>query len=321
MLNVKIVSASVRIGGWAMSQRIPSAISARRLRRSADRSRVPIATRETSTAPSAKQAAFVANGRAMPTANRNAPIGGKSSWFVKRNAPCIRAFAMPRSSRLTRLGINVLLAESANVSAVPRMNRTMSTTAMLTVAGHDHEHEPAEDDRPADVHDHDHPPALEPVRGGTAEDAEQQDRQVLAQERHRDEERVARLRRDEERPGRDDDTVAGVVDERGGQEPAEARPEPGWRDRLGQAGGDESHAGEGTNAPRRATREPRTAIRPRPMPRSRVAYRRPTAVVPSVVIRATVTFWRLGFPCTRTDSKVEPLRISMSPIVLATMKT
>ena len=76
-------------------------------------------TRETSTAPSAKQAAFVANGSAMPTANRNAPIGGASSWFVSRNAPCIRAFAMPRSSRATRPGSSVLLAESAKVSAVP----------------------------------------------------------------------------------------------------------------------------------------------------------------------------------------------------------
>ena len=36
------------------------------------------------TAPSAKQAAFVANGRAIPTANRNAPIGGATSWFVSR---------------------------------------------------------------------------------------------------------------------------------------------------------------------------------------------------------------------------------------------
>ena len=29
----------------------------------------------------------------MPAANRNAPIGGATSWFVSRNAPCIREFA------------------------------------------------------------------------------------------------------------------------------------------------------------------------------------------------------------------------------------
>ena len=170
-------------------------------------------TRETSTAPSAKHAAFVANGRAIPAANRNAPIGGVRSWFVSRNAPCIRALAMPRSSRATRPGSSVLLAESANVSAVPRTNRATSTTAMLTVADDDRRDEHDEDDGATEVDDDDHPASVEPVGGRAAEDAEQQDRQVLAQQRHRDEERVARLRRDEQRTGRERDAVADVVDD------------------------------------------------------------------------------------------------------------
>ena len=61
--------------------------------RAAARPSRSMTTRDTSSAPSTKQMAFVANGRAMPTANRNAPIGGATSWFVSRKAPCIRAFA------------------------------------------------------------------------------------------------------------------------------------------------------------------------------------------------------------------------------------
>ena len=76
--------------------------------------------------------AFAANGIAIPVAKRNAPIGGATSWFVRRKAPCIRALARPSSSRSTRPGRKVLLAESANVSAVPRMNSVTRTTTMLT---------------------------------------------------------------------------------------------------------------------------------------------------------------------------------------------
>ena len=131
-LKVKIVIASVRIGGCSTSQRIPSAISARRPGRSGSTVLALVTTRDTRSAPRTKQAAFVANGRAMPAAKRNAPIGGATSWFVSTKAPCIRALAMPRSSRATRPGSRVLLAESANVSAVPRTNSATSTTRMFT---------------------------------------------------------------------------------------------------------------------------------------------------------------------------------------------
>ena len=93
-----------------------------------------VTTREISTAPSAKQTAFVANGSAIPTANRNAPIGGATAGSRSRTAPCIRALATPRSSRRTRPGSRVLLAESANVSAVPSTNSATRTTAMLTTS-------------------------------------------------------------------------------------------------------------------------------------------------------------------------------------------
>ena len=155
-----------------------------------------------------------------------APIGGATSWFVRRNAPCIRALAMPRSSRATRPGSSVLLAASAKVSAVPSTNRVTSTTAMLTVPVTMVATRTASTTARTEVHDDDDPPTIEAVGGRATQDAEQQHRQVLAQQRHRHEERIARLRRDEQRPGRERDAVAGVVDDRGRQEPAEAPSEP-----------------------------------------------------------------------------------------------
>ena len=68
------------------------------------------------------------------------------------------------------------------------------------------------------------------------EHTEEQGREVSAQDRHRDEERVFRLRRDEQRPGGEHDPVAHVVDERRGQEPAKASAEPRWDDGLGRPG-------------------------------------------------------------------------------------
>jgi hypothetical protein len=68
------------MGGWAISQRTPSTISASRWWRSlgagASSADAVRATRKISTAPSAKHAALTPKGTAMPTANRNAPMGG-----------------------------------------------------------------------------------------------------------------------------------------------------------------------------------------------------------------------------------------------------
>ena len=56
--------------------------------------------RETNTAPSRNATALVANGIAIPMANRNAPIGGPTSWLSVMYAPCIRA--LPIAEVLTR---------------------------------------------------------------------------------------------------------------------------------------------------------------------------------------------------------------------------
>ena len=161
-----------------------------------------------------------------------APRAGSSAG----RRPACRALAMPRSSRATMPGRSVLLAESAKVSAVPRTNRATRTMAMLTVPLTIVATRTTSASGPAEVDHDDHAPPVEAVGRGAAEDAEQQDRQVLAQHRQRDEERVARQRRDEQRAGRDHDAVADVVDDRGRQEPAEAPSEPRRARRLRSVG-------------------------------------------------------------------------------------
>ena len=78
----------------------------------------------------------------------------------------------------------------------------------------DHRREDDEDDRAEEVDPGDDPAPVEAVGDDAGEHAEQQVRQVLAQQRQRDEERVAGLRGDEQRPGGDRDPVADVVDDR-----------------------------------------------------------------------------------------------------------
>ena len=81
--------------------------------------------------------------------------------------------------------------------------------------------------------DHDdHEAPVEAVSGGPTKDAEEQHGEVFAQDRQRDEERVARLGRHQERAGREDDAIADVVDDRGRQEPPEAPTESRRSDGL-----------------------------------------------------------------------------------------
>jgi len=110
----------------------------------------------------------------------------------------------------------------------------------------DHHDERNQHERPAQVDEYDHSPAVEPVCRDPADHAEQEDRQVLAQERHRDKERVAGEGGDEQRTGRDDDPIADPVGDRRRQQPAELSPEPGRSDGLGESGG-QSHRPKNSN--------------------------------------------------------------------------
>ena len=76
---------------------------------------------------------------------------------------------------------------------------------MLTVAGHDRGDQDDQSEGADEVDDDDHPASVEAVRGGAAKDTEQEGREVSAQDRHRDEERVARLRGHQQRAGGEHD--------------------------------------------------------------------------------------------------------------------
>lgn len=90
-------------------------------------------TRDTSTTPRAIRIAWVRNGQADPTANRNAPSGGPPSWYAVRNPACSRALPMPRSLLLTSIGSRVRVAAVLNASAVPMANMAINTEMMFTV--------------------------------------------------------------------------------------------------------------------------------------------------------------------------------------------
>ena len=137
----------------------------------------------------------------MPTANRKAPIGGADELVRQHERALHPGVGDAEVLAGHEPGRSVLLAESAKVSAVPRTNSATRTIAMLTVPLTIVATRTTSTSGPAEVDHDDHPPAVEAVRRGAADDAEQQDRQVLAQDRHRDEERIARLGRDEQRAG------------------------------------------------------------------------------------------------------------------------
>ena len=90
----------------------------------------------------------------------------------------------------------------------------------------------AEDQRPGEVDEGDDPSPVEAVRDRPGRGAEQELGEDLAQEGERDEERVLRLRGDQERAGGQRDAVADVRDDGLGEEPAEAPAQARGRDDL-----------------------------------------------------------------------------------------
>ena len=110
-------------------------------------------------------------------------------------------------------------------------------------AGHDHGREDDEDDRAEHIDPGDDPAAIVTVGHYPREQSEHEMRQVLAQERERDEKRIARLRRDEQRSGGDRDAIADVGGDRGGEQPTEAASQPSRDDQF-----DDSRHGAGHRA-------------------------------------------------------------------------
>ena len=196
-----------------------------------------------SSAPSAKQAASAANGRAIPTTNRAAPIGGAMSWLVSSTPPERRAFAMPRSSRRTSRGRRLPPPTSANVSAVPEQEQRDEDQPMFTLPVTIVVARSASTARAGQVDDDDDPDPVDPV----GDDA-RRERRTAAPGRSG---RGAPSRRgagrasggDEQRPGRERDAVPDVGQDGRREQPPERASEARRGDRLGQAGGGIGHRG------------------------------------------------------------------------------
>ena len=165
------------------------------------------------------------------------------SWFVSSTPPDRRAFATPRSSRRTSRGRMLPPPTSANVSAVPEQEQRDEDEPDVDGVADDRHREQGEDGGPREVDDDDDPDPVDPVGDDARREAEQQHRHVLGQQRHRDEERVARLGGDQQRPGRERDAVPDVGQDGRREQPPERASEARRGDRLGQASGGIGHRG------------------------------------------------------------------------------
>ena len=119
----------------------------------------------------------------------------------------------------------------------------MLTVPMRTVVGEDDE-----DHRAGEIHeDRDAAPVLA-IDDDAGHRAEDQRRQVLAQERQRHEERIAGERGDQQRTCRHDDAVAQVHHDDGSEQRPERPAEARWRDRVDECRHGRGHVGMGASA-------------------------------------------------------------------------
>ncbi len=231
MLNVKMVSTRVRTAAWCRDPAEALGDVVTHVRRRLGRSRPwsGSAIREMSSAPSSTNTAWVANGHAIPTANRAAPIGGPASWLTVMNPIWSRALAMREVVAVHDHRQQRDEALSANVSAVPSRNRATRRPARSRRCRW-RSTATSSDEQGAEQSTVDHEPSpVEPVGQRAGVQTEQQRRRPLQQRGQRHQERVVGLRRDEQRTGGEGDAVADVADPRRRQQPAEPadRAEPG----------------------------------------------------------------------------------------------
>ena len=152
-LNAKIVMNSVRIGGWSTSQRMPSAMSgaeaASPSRWRGSTSCCVSATRVTSTAPSAKQAAFVANGSAMPIDEQERADRRRDELVHEQERrPGAARSRCPRSSRGTSRGSRLLLADVGERLRGAQHEQRGEDEGDVDGAADDRRREHGEDDAP-----------------------------------------------------------------------------------------------------------------------------------------------------------------------------
>ena len=222
MLNVKMVSTSVRTAAWRRTHRSPSAMSCRTwVSRTSSRPCGGTAIRATSSAPAPTSTAMPTIGSAAPIANSAAPIGGPASWLTVMNPACSRALAMREvvaRDEHRQQGVRGVVGEHLGR---PEHEERDQHEADGDCPGDDRRRDHAEHHRPDDVDDDHEQPTVEPIRERAGVEAEQELRQPLEERRQRHQPGVARLRRHQQRTGRDADAVAQVRAPRGAQQPAE----------------------------------------------------------------------------------------------------
>ena len=164
----------MRIGGWARSQRIPSAISDRRPDRSRRSVLVLRTTRETRSAPSTKQTAFVANGSGDPGREQE----GADRWrhqLVRQEEGALH----PGVREAEVLAGHEVRQERAARRVGERLGRAEDEQrdedhGDADGAADDRGDEDDQSGRATEVHHDDHPAPVEPVRERATEDAEEQ---------------------------------------------------------------------------------------------------------------------------------------------------
>ena len=229
-LKVTMVRVSVRMAAWAITQRSPSTMSLRMLGGSPEDGSRPCAgrrTRSTSRTLSTMQVPWVTNGSARPSPNSRAPTGGPASW-LKVTMPVIsRALATPR------LALRHDHREQGRGRGVrerlphPEQEHRRQHHGDVDLVGDDRADQDGDDDDAAQVGDGHQPTAVDPVGDDAGEQAEEEEREVLQHRGERDQERVTRLRGDEQRPGRDLEAVGDVAHPARGEQPPERGAEPG----------------------------------------------------------------------------------------------
>ena len=131
-----------------------------------------------SRAPRAKHAASAANGSAMPTTNRNAPIGGAMQLVGEQHAarePRVRDAQVlaPDEPRQEAPAADVGERLRGPEQRTARRGRAPMFTAPVTIV----DGEEREDERPGEVDDDDDPDPVDPVRDDARREPEQQHRQ------------------------------------------------------------------------------------------------------------------------------------------------
>ena len=230
-----MVSTSVRTAAWCSTQRTPSTMSCQTGRCSSVARPCGGSAMRADQHHAEHDHHGLADERARHARPRTAPrrSAGPTSWLMVMKPTCRRELAIARSSRRTIIGSRV---------AGGVVGEHLGRAEQEQGDQHDRDRDGVGDDRADDaparrrpreqVDRDDQGLAVQPVGQDAGPQPEHERREPLHQRRQGDQERVVRLRGDQQRAGRDGEAVADVAHPRRAEQPAEGRAEPRGRDDL-----------------------------------------------------------------------------------------